>query len=502
MAGRQQQKQDSAAQEIVEITGYTHEGAGVGRIAGRVVFVPGALQGEQVLVEVNGAKRSQKAFLRGKIIEVLKPSSERIAPACGVFAQCGGCQLQHVNYAAQLQIKEEIVRDTLRRLGGFTEIKVQPVLGMANPWGYRNKGHFQVGRRQGKIKLGFFEEGSHSLVAEPCQHLFSPKVTSLVVFLEDLLTAEQVKVAEAEAGVSGLRYVLLRESHATGEILVVFIYSGSYSDKKEDIAREISRKFPEVVGVCQNKNTRAAGTVLGDEYGGNSGNNVGLGNKSDVKAKKDKGNKVDGGNRGDRENTAMQIEVIWGRDWLEDKIGPFSFVISPASFFQINSVQTAVLYEKVLEFAALTGEEEVVDAYCGIGTISLFLARRARKVTGIEIVPAAVADAQKNAARNGVGNVEFLQGKAEVLLPKMAAQGARPQVVVVDPPRKGCDRALLDSIIEVAPERVVYVSCNPATLARDLRRLVGGGYAICEVQPVDMFPQTGHVESVVLMSRV
>lgn len=477
MAGRQQQKQDSTAQEIVEITGYTHEGAGVGRIAGRVVFVPGALQGEQVLVEVDGAKRSQKGFLRGKIIEILKPSSERIAPACGVFAQCGGCQLQHVNYAAQLQIKEDIVQDTLRRLGGFTEIKVQPVLGMANPWGYRNKGHFQVGLQQGKIKLGFFEEGSHSLVAEPCQHLFSPKVTDLVKFLEGLLTAEQVKVAEAEAGVPGLRYVLLRESHATGEILVVFIYSGPYSDKKEDIAREISRKFPEVVGVCQNKNTRAAGTVLGDEYGGNSGNNVGLG------------------------NTAKQIEVIWGRDWLEDKIGPFSFVISPASFFQINSVQTAVLYEKALEFAALTGEEEVVDAYCGIGTISLFLAQRARKVTGIEIVPAAVADAQKNAARNGVGNVEFLQGKAEVVLPEMAAKWARPQVVVVDPPRKGCDRALLDSIIEVAPERVVYVSCNPATLARDLRRLVDGGYAICEVQPVDMFPQTGHVECVVLMSR-
>lgn len=484
--------------EIVDITGYSHEGAGVGRIAGQVVFIPGALVGERVLVEVSGAdagadanagagagahaiaatRDSKKGFRRGKVIEVLKPSSERISPVCEVFAQCGGCQLQHVNYAAQLQIKEEIVRDTLRRLGGFAEITVLPVIGMENPWGYRNKGHFQVGLQQGKIKLGFFEEGSHCLVAEPCQHLFSAQVTALVNFLEEVLTAYQVKVAEAEAGVPGLRYVLVRESQATGEILIVFIYSGQYSDKKAEIAREIAGKYPEVVGVCQNKNTRAAGTVLGNEFGGNPGNIVGSGNKS------------------------AQIELIWGRDWLEDRIGPFSFVISPASFFQVNSVQTAVLYEKALEYAALTGGEEVVDAYCGIGTISLFLARRARKVTGIEIVPAAVADAQKNAARNGVGNVEFWQGKAEVLLPEMASKGARPQVVVVDPPRKGCDRALLDSIIEVVPERVVYVSCNPATLARDLRYLVdGGGYAVSEVQPVDMFPQTGHVECVVLMSR-
>lgn len=253
MAGRQQQKQDSAAQEIVEITGYTHEGAGVGRIAGRVVFVPGALQGEQVLVEVSGAKRSQKGFLRGKIIEVLKPSSERIAPKCGVFAQCGGCQLQHVNYAAQLQIKEEIVRDTLRRLGGFTEIKVQPVLAMANPWGYRNKGHFQVGRRQGKIKLGFFEEGSHSLVAEPCQHLFSAKVTSLVAFLEDLLTAEQVKVAEAEAGVSGLRYVLLEKVTQPGRFWLFLSIRVHTVTRKKILPGKFPGNFPKLSACVRTK---------------------------------------------------------------------------------------------------------------------------------------------------------------------------------------------------------------------------------------------------------
>ena len=454
----------------VKISGYAHDGAGVGRIDGQVVFVPGALQGEEVLVEIN---RKQKGVFRGRVKEVLCASKERLSPPCSVYAQCGGCQLQHVTYATQLKIKEEIVRETLQRLGGIKDVLVRPVLGMSSPWGYRNKGHFQVGRRKGKVFLGFFEEGTHYLVTQPCRHLFSPKVTSLLDFLEEILTAFQIKVAET--GVPGLRHLLIRESRASGEILVVFIYSGKYCDKKEAIAREIYRKYPEVVGVCQSKNTSAAGPVLGNKQKGNMGNKA---------------------------NEANTVEIIWGRDWLKDKIGPFLFRISPASFFQVNSIQTAVLYEKVLEYAALSGKEEVVDVYCGIGTISLFLAQRARKVTGIEIVPEAVADARKNTERNGINNVEFVQGKAEKIMPQMVARGARPQVVVIDPPRKGCERELLDSIIAVKPQRVVYVSCNPATLARDLRHLTDGGYTVAELQPVDMFPQTGHVETVVLMSRV
>ena len=440
----------------VKISGYAHDGAGVGRIGGRVIFVPEALRGEEVLVEIKGRK---KGVLRGRVKEILCSSAERLEPTCAVYAQCGGCQLQHVTYDAQLRIKQEIVRDTLQRLGGFKDITVQPVLGMETPWRYRNKGYFQVGRQKDKVSLGFFEEGSHCLVAEPCRHLFSPKVTSLLEFLEELLTAFQVKVAEK--GLPGLQQILIRESRAKGEILLVFIYSGKYSDKKEAIAREISRKYPEVVGVCQSEKTRAAGAMLGGKS-----------------------------------------EIIWGRDWLEEKIGPFSFIISPASFFQVNSLQTNVLYEKVLEYAALSGKEEVIDAYCGIGTISLFLAQQAGKLTGIEIVPEAVVDARKNAERNGINNVEFVQGKAEKIMPQMVARGARPQVVVVDPPRKGCGRELLDSIIAVSPQRVVYVSCNPATLARDLRHLVNGGYTVAEVQPVDMFPQTGHVEAIILLQNL
>lgn len=440
----------------IYITGHAHDGAGVGRIAGQVIFVPGALEGEKVLVAIEGAR---KGVLRGMLKEVLIPSEARIVPICSVYAQCGGCHLQHVAYAAQLQIKEEIVRDTLQRLGGIKDASVQPVLGMANPWGYRNKGHFQVGFRKNKVHLGFFAEGSHCLAWESCRHLFSSGVSSLLTALEDILTSFQVRVADE--GTAGLRCVLIRESRAYGEMLVVLIYSGEYSQRVEDIAREIMQRCSAVVGVCQSKNTRVGGAVLG-----------------------------------------RKSEVILGRDWIEDKIGQNTFRISPASFFQINSVQTNVLYKKVLEYAALSGEEEVVDAYCGIGTISLFLAQQAKKVMGMEIMPEAVADAKKNAEHNGVSNVEFIKGKAEELMPEMVHKGAKPEVVVVDPPRRGCDRALLDSIIAVAPQRVVYVSCNPATLARDLRHLVEGGYAVREVQPVDMFPQTSHVECVTLMSKV
>ena len=453
----------------VNITGYAHDGAGVGRINGQVVFIPETLVGEKVLVEIMGER---KGVLRGTVKEVLIPAKERQTPTCGIYAQCGGCQLQHVSYPAQLEIKVGIVKQALERIGGFKDVPVLPVLGMEDPWGYRNKGHFQVGydHQRNRVKLGFFAEESHLIVPEPCRHLFSPRVSSLIVFLEELLSAFQVKVEVTGVGTftPGLRHLLIRESKANGEILVVFIYSGKYCEKIRDISREISRKYPEVVGICQSENKRKNGSVLGNK-----------------------------------------VEIIQGRDWIEDRIGPFIFKISPASFFQVNNAQTAVLYEKVLKYAALTGAEEVVDAYCGIGTISLFLAQRARNVLGIEIVPEAINDARNNAERNGISNVEYRQGKVEKILPEMITNGIagiakrkRPEVVVVDPPRKGCDRELLDCIISVQPQRIVYVSCNPATLARDLRILGNGGYTVAEVQPVDMFPQTAHVETIARIQRI
>jgi len=437
------------------ITGYAHDGAGVGRIDGCVVFVPGALQGEEVIIEITGKKRG---VLWGKLKEVVVAHEHRTAPTCPVYSSCGGCRLQHVSYPEQLKIKEGLVRQALKRIGGLDEVKVHPVIGMDNPWGYRNKGHFQVGLVDGRVVLGFFEEESHVLVPHPCRHLFSNTVTALLDYLEEILTSYGVKAADQDT--AGLRYVLVRESRAAGDILVVFISSGEFSGQKESIAREICHKFPRVVGICHNYNNRASGQVLGEK-----------------------------------------TTVIRGKDRIEDRLGPFAFSVSVPSFLQVNNRQAEVLYEKVMEYAALTGEETVVDAYCGIGTISLFLAQKARHVIGIEAVREAVKDAHENAVRNKIENVEFLQGEAEMLMPRLVDRGIVPEVIVVDPPRRGCGRELLDSIIDIRSRRLVYVSCNPAALARDLKILAEGGYGVAEVQPVDMFPQTAHVECVVLMSR-
>ncbi|QNB47705.1 23S rRNA (uracil(1939)-C(5))-methyltransferase RlmD [Thermanaerosceptrum fracticalcis] len=439
----------------VTITGYSHEGAGVGRVGEQVIFVPGALLDEEVLVEIT---ERHKRFLKGRVLEVIKKHGQRLTPPCEVYASCGGCQLQHIAYQGQLEIKERIVKEALTRIGGLDGVPVQPVLGMKNPWAYRNKGHFRVGISQGKVKLGFVEEGSHDLVSQYCQHLFSPQVTALISSIEDILTDYKVKVATKEE--KGLRHVVIRESKATGEILVVFIISGEFSAHKEMIAREICHKTPAVVGICQNFNPKPVGEVMG-----------------------------------------KKTTVLSGKGEIEDRIGSFTFTISPRSFFQVNNIQTEVLYEKALAYAGLSGKETVIDAYCGIGTISLFLAQKAQKVMGIEYVAEAVKDAQLNAQRNDVNNVQFLQGEAEVLIPQLVKKGVEPDVVVVDPPRKGCDPRLLESIIAVKPERVVYVSCNPATLARDLKYLTTGGYQVQEVQPVDMFPWTAHVECIIQIKR-
>ena len=438
------------------ITGYSHDGAGVGRLDGRVVFVPGALQGEEVMVELTGKKRG---VLSGELKTVLSPHAHRITPACAVYSDCGGCRLQHVSYQEQLKIKENLVGQALKRIGGLGEVGIRPVIGMEEPWGYRNKGHFQVGEIEERVVLGFFEEESHVLVPQPCRCLFSDAVTALLNFLEEVLTSYRLKAAKPNR--AGLRYVMLRESWATGEIIVVLIASGEFSGHKGEIAREICRRFPQVIGICQNYNEKMSGPVLGDK-----------------------------------------TTVLFGRDRIVDSIGPFSFSISVPSFFQVNNRQAEVLYEKAVKYAGLCGRETVVDAYCGIGAISLYLAAQARHVIGIETLAEAVADARYNADRNGIKNTEFLQGEAEKIMPRLAAQGLSPDVVVVDPPRRGCDRALLDSIMEVKAQRVVYVSCNPATLARDLKHLVAGGYEVKEVQPVDMFPWTSHVETVVLITRV
>lgn len=439
----------------VKITGYTHEGAGVGRVNGQVVFVPGALAAEEVVVLITGKKGG---VLRGKLLEILVPNHHRVSPPCPVYSGCGGCSLQHVSYPEQLNIKKQIVEDALQRLGKFADIPVLPVLGMDNPWCYRNKGQFQVGIKEGRVALGFFAEDTHTIAPQPCYHLFSSEVARLLVFLQELLSDYEIKVAQRDG--MGLRHVLIRESRFNNEMLVVFITKGQFSEAIDKIAREICRNFPKVVGVCENYNEKKAGFILGEE-----------------------------------------TRIILGKDHLEDKLGPFVFSLSIPSFFQVNNSQAEVVYEKAVRYARLTGEEKVVDAYCGTGALTLFLAQGAKMVIGIETAAAAVNDAIRNAQANKTENVEFIEERVEKVLPDLVAKGMRPDVLVVDPPRRGCDKVLLQSIINAEIPRVVYISCNPATMARDLKILHEGGFSVIEVQPVDMFPQTYHVEVIVGIQR-
>jgi len=440
----------------VEITGYSHQGDGVGRIDGRAVFVPRTMAGEVVEAEIIGEK---KGVIRGKLIAVLSEHPARVKPSCPAYETCGGCSLQHVSYGEQLRIKERMVRDTLRRIGGFDAPPVLPVMGMETPWHYRNKGHFHVAMRGGRLALGFYEEESHRLVPYRCRHLFSENAAGVVECAEKVLNAFPVKVCERDG--TGLRTVMVRESRVSGEMLVVFVSNGDFSQEKRNIAREICRECPQVVGVCLDFSSdgKAGGLLPGEK-----------------------------------------TQTLIGKSRIEDRLGPFSFSISAVSFFQINSSQAERLGEKALEYAALTGRETVVDAYCGIGTLSLFLSQRAKMVIGIEKVGRAVVDATNNAKANRVKNVEFIRGEAENTLPELVAGGLKPDVIVVDPPRRGCGRGLLEAISGAGVPRVVYVSCNPATLARDLRILAAGGYALVEIQPLDMFPQTGHVESIIMMT--
>lgn len=449
-----------------QIIGIGHEGEGVGRVDGFTLFVPGALPGERVRVQVGKLK---KQFGYARLVEVLERSAERVEPPCPVYDNCGGCQLQHLDYAAQLRWKRQTVVDSLERIGKLRmdAVTVHPTLGMDEPWRYRNKAQVPVGPDAGAsagedggagLVTGFYALGSHRIVdTEAC--LIQPERSNAAVQAVRRIAGELGIAAYDEERRSGvLRHVVVRIGAATGELMIVLVTASDRLPHRDELCRRLAAAMPGVSSICQNVNAARTQVVFGE-----------------------------------------QTRVLWGSDVIHDEIGGVRFAISARSFYQVNPAQTEVLYGKALEYAALTGEESVIDAYCGIGTISLFLARRARRVYGVEIVPEAVADARRNAALNGIGNVEFAVGAAETVMPRWREQGIAADVIVVDPPRKGCDPALLDTIVRMRPQRVVYVSCNPATLARDLRVLEDGGYRLVEVQPVDMFPWTAHVEAASLL---
>ncbi|WP_078579893.1 23S rRNA (uracil(1939)-C(5))-methyltransferase RlmD [Salipaludibacillus agaradhaerens] len=436
----------------------THDGSGVAKINGFPLFVKRALPGETAEVKVINVKKNY-GFAR---LMTLKQESEaRVEPPCPIFKRCGGCQLQHLSYEGQLMYKQKQVKDVLERIGGLGDVLVHPTLGMEEPWRYRNKAQVPVGEQNGEIVAGFYAERSHQIVDMPncvIQHEDNDKVVQLV---KKLAKDYGIRGYDDHTHKGTLRHVVTRHAKQTDQLMVVLVTKGKELPNKKNLVTALKEALPNLTSVVQNINPKRTNVIFGDK-----------------------------------------TEVLWGEDVIYDTIGDIKFAISARSFYQVNPIQTKVLYDKALEYAQLTGRETVIDAYCGIGTISLFLAQKAKQVYGVEIVPEAISDAKQNAKLNHINNAEFVVGEAERIMPWWQAQGLKPDVIVVDPPRKGCDEALLEAMAVMKPTRIVYVSCNPATLARDLKFLEQRGYTTQEVQPVDMFPQTGHVECCALLVRV
>lgn len=464
--------------EIV-ISDMGKDGEGIGHAEGMTVFVKDTVVGDRVSVKLMKVKKNL-AFAR--LMEILEPSAYRAVPVCDKARACGGCTLQHISYEKQKEIKANHVKNCLLRIGGVQNIDelMEPLIGMEEPLHFRNKMQFPVGvDAEGSPRLGFYAGHTHSLIPLsdcPMGHRVNRPI--LQAFRE-YLTESGATVYDEENHCGLVRHLLTRVGFATGEVMVCVVINGEELPKTELLIRKLQ-------DAVESENAQSEG-----EKG-----NVGLTLSSvSVSVNKEKTNRI----LGDHSRT------IYGKDHIEDKIGESTFRIAPESFFQVNPIQTGKLYGKALEYAGLTGEETVWDMYCGIGTISLFLAKKAKKVFGVEIIPQAIENARENAELNHVTNTEFFVGKAEEIVPRLYEEDPehyRADVVVVDPPRKGCDAALLSTLVKMQPKRLVYVSCDPATLARDIAFLTKEGFSVEKVTPVDLFANSMHVESCVLLERV
>jgi len=437
----------------------THDGNGVGKINGYPIFVSNALPGETAKVKVILVKKN---FAVGRRLELITTSPDRVEPPCNVFYKCGGCQLQHMSYEMQLKTKQNQVRNSLRKIAHINDVEVEPTLGMEDPWRYRNKVQIPVGEKDGNLITGFYRPRSHDIIEDMTHCIVTSKANDdLVNIVREVANDLDIPAYNEDSHRGVLRHIMVRSGENTGQTMVVVVTRTNKIPNQNEFIQRILDKKPNITSIMHNVNPDRTNVILG-----------------------------------------KKTNCLWGEEYIYDTIGDVKFGISALSFYQINPKQTKVLYDKALEYADLTGGETVIDAYCGIGSISLFLAQKAKKVYGVEIVPQAIQDAKKNAKLNGMNNTEFVVGQAEKVMPAWKESGLKPDVIVVDPPRKGCDQALLDAMVDMNPKRIVYVSCNPATFARDLVTLTEGGYKLKKVQPVDMFPQTSHVELVALMSRV
>lgn len=428
--------------------GYTKDGYGVVKVDGFPLFVKGMMDQEEAELVVTLVK---KTYGYAKVLKLLKTNVERKEPICPIAKQCGGCQLQHMSYKEQLSFKKQKVQDVMDRIAKIN-IQVEDTLGMKEPYYYRNKGQIPVGIQKGNVVTGFYRINSNTIIDTDRCKIQSEKINNVLQQMKKLFNKYENAVV--------FRHLLIKHAFVTNEIMVVWITRQPKFPHMKEMAQDLVEAIPEIKSIIVNVNTRKDNVILGnDEY------------------------------------------LIYGKDSIVDEIDGLQFHISSKSFYQVNPVQTKVLYGKALEFCQLNGNETVIDLYCGVGTISMFLAKKAGKVIGVEIVEQAIENAKDNAKRNHLDNVEFICSDAANYAKKLSEEGMKPDVVVVDPPRKGCDITTLESIVTMSPKRLVYVSCDPATLARDIQILEQHNYHAEIVQPVDMFPFTHHVETVVLLSR-
>ena len=454
---------------ITEITDIGVNGEGIGKVDGYTLFIKDAVIGDQVEAKVTKARKN---YGYARLMKILSPSPDRVNARCAFARQCGGCQIQEMSYEKQLEFKARKVRGNLERIGGFPpellDRVMEPAVGMDQPFGYRNKAQFPFGTdKEGRPVTGFYAGRTHSIIANTDCALGVPVNREILKIILTYMEENHVPSYDEKTGTGVIRHALIRFGFTTKEIMVCLVINSRKLPYEEHLVEKL-RAIEGMTSISVSPNMEQTNVIMGSTF-----------------------------------------RVLWGKEYITDYIGSVKYQISPLSFYQVNPVQTEKLYSLALEYADLQGGESVWDLYCGIGTISLFLAQKAGQVYGVEIVPQAIIDARKNAQINGIENAEFFVGKAEEVLPdyydrykkEHGGERARADVIVVDPPRKGCDEALLETVVKMAPERVVYVSCDSATLARDMKYLCGNGYEVRKVRAVDMFPMTVHVETVVLLSH-